>query len=267
MNETPPPNDPFHPEPPDDSFRYDEPIPEEYEHRPGGEPGGLPWERRAELGFFPAVWQTIKTVLLDPFRAFAEMRVSGGEMEALFFYILVGWVGGMIAMLYQIPIQMLQFAPVVARGGDEAAAGVVGMLFGTGMGVGMNIVCLPVWITIGAVIGAALWHLMLMIWPGPRREFGATFKVCCYAGGAASALQVVPCLGGCLTLVWSLVAGAIGLMVVHRASGLRAVFAVLMPIFLCLCLAGVAIAAIIAAVGGSLPMEDIMRDLQRSLGQ
>jgi len=198
MNETPPPNDPFHPEPPDESFRYDEPIPEQYRWRPGGAPGGLPWERRRELGFWRALWETIKGVLLDPFHAFSSMRTDGSQMDAIFFYVLVGWIGGLVSLLWQIPFQMLQVAPAMTQGGQDAAEGALVGAFGVAYGIGSTIVCLPVGILIGALILSALWHLTLIVWPGPRRKFVSTFKVCCYAGGATSALNVIPCFGGCV---------------------------------------------------------------------
>ena len=48
--------------------------------------GGLPWERRAEVGFFSALFETIRLVLLEPKAAFATMKQTGGLGAPLFFF-------------------------------------------------------------------------------------------------------------------------------------------------------------------------------------
>src|SRR5437868_4845725 len=39
---------------------------------------GVPWERRHEMGFVTAFFETLKLVLLDPNAAFARMKAEGG---------------------------------------------------------------------------------------------------------------------------------------------------------------------------------------------
>jgi hypothetical protein len=55
--------------------------------------GGLPWERRAEVGFFSALFETIRLVLLEPKAAFATMKQTGGLGAPLFFFVLLSTVG------------------------------------------------------------------------------------------------------------------------------------------------------------------------------
>lgn len=46
---------------------------------------GLPWEHRGERGFFSAIFETIRAVLLEPKVAFAAMQQTGGLGPPLFF--------------------------------------------------------------------------------------------------------------------------------------------------------------------------------------
>ena len=50
-----------------------------------------------------------------------------------------------------------------------------------------------------------------MIVGGAKQSFETTFRVLCYAGGSANALQPVPVCGGALAAVASLILNCIGL--------------------------------------------------------
>jgi hypothetical protein len=62
---------------------------------------GIPWERRAEIGFFPGLFETIRAVLLEPSKAFSAMPITGGLGAPLFFFVLVGSIGGLAGFVYQ----------------------------------------------------------------------------------------------------------------------------------------------------------------------
>ena len=61
---------------------------------PGGPaPGGLPWERRSELGFVNAFLETIKLFVTNPAAAWQQTKEKGDYAEPLIFAILVSWIG------------------------------------------------------------------------------------------------------------------------------------------------------------------------------
>src|SRR5262249_43663706 len=63
---------------------------------------GLPWDRRQELGFFQAFFETLKLVLLNPSEAFTRMKPEGGLGEPLIYGLVGGCVGLFFYLLFSI---------------------------------------------------------------------------------------------------------------------------------------------------------------------
>ena len=217
MNETPPYD-------PDESFRYDEAPP--VDARPG-----LPWDDRAELGLFRAFWDTMKLVLFEPQRAFAQMRLEEDYKGSLWFLILPGIASALISLVFLLPM-LLIFVPLMAANQNAPEMGGAMLLF---FGIMVAIVLLtPVLIVLYAFLFSGLWHLLLLVWPGPRRGFAVTFKVYCFAVGATMLPACIPCVG-IVAAVWMYVVAIFGLMTAHGTTGWRAALAVLWPVILCGC--------------------------------
>src|SRR5512141_779418 len=64
--------------------------------------GGLPWERRQELGFGPALLETVRLIATQPGAAFAQMRETGDIFESLIFGVIVGWVGAALGLIWRM---------------------------------------------------------------------------------------------------------------------------------------------------------------------
>ena len=64
------------------------------------EPAGTPWERRAELGFWTGLLQTLQQALLEPAKLFASARLDGGRAQ-LGFAVLVTSVSWSISQLFE----------------------------------------------------------------------------------------------------------------------------------------------------------------------
>ena len=210
----------------------------------GAAAAGLPWENRAQTGFFNALFETIRLVLLEPSKAFTAMRPTGGLAAPLFFFVLTGTVGGLAGIIYQMVLNSVQ-----AAGTPEQQA-VVAMFASTAV-VGMTIMFLPIFFAAIAFVSAGLVHLALMIVGGANRPFEATFRVVCYAGGASAVLQLLPVCGGLVSSVWNFVLMILGLAQVHGIGKGRAAVAVLLPSIVCCGLIFGAVFALIAALGGA----------------
>src|SRR4029077_7546066 len=70
---------------------------------------GLPWENRAERGFFNAFIETLQMVLTKPDLAFRTMKVEGGLADPVSYALIGGVVGGVIAFLYSFVFQSMGF--------------------------------------------------------------------------------------------------------------------------------------------------------------
>ncbi len=172
-----------------------------------------PWAERAELGFFRALWETIKQVLLKPGEFFDNLEIKDSLWEPLSFYLTVT-----TAVLAAIILIFLLFPSKPIQG-----LGMAGVLL-----------LAPI-IMLGVIaslyIGAAIMHLVVLMFGGSG-GFKATFNVLAY-NAAPGIFSIIPLVGGLINGVWSIVIGVIGFKRVHGLSTLRAVFVyILIPIII-----------------------------------
>ena len=198
---------------------------------PGPTPGvvaivatGLPWDRRHELGLFPAFLETLKLVLLNPATAFSAMKPEGGLGEPLIYALIGGSVGCVFYFLFSI--FMSSFGIMSDR---NALAGIMGL----GIGAIFVFLFIPVFLALGLFIGSAIIHLCLSLVGGARRTFETTFRVVCFAAGSTYPLMIVPICGGLIAGIWCLVAECIGLARAHQTTTGRAVLAIFLPLIVC----------------------------------
>lgn len=208
---------------------------------------GCPWENRAELGFFGALFQMISAVLFEPVKTFRAMPVVGGFGAPLLFYALCVTLAAVAGVIYQVLLEA--YVPGAASE-DEY----ISYMFGTYAGVGLLLISLPVMVAMAAFVGATFTHLSLMIVGGAKKSYEATFRVFCYAGGATGIIQLLPVCGALIAGVWNIVAMTIGLSEVHGISRGRALVAVLLPLIFC-CAAVAAVFLLAVSVLGLAGLE------------
>lgn len=205
--------------------------------------GGLPWEKRAESGFFASLLETARLVLLEPKAAFAAMKPAGGMGAPLFFFVLLATIGGVAGIFYQSVYSSLESA---ASPEEKAMMA----MFTSTAAIGITIMLLPVFLAAVAFVSAGLVHLSLILVGGAKRPFEATFRVACYAGGATSVLQLLPICGAIAASIWNFVCMVIGLSEVHGIGRGRATLAVMLPSIVCCGLLLAGGVALVAAFGG-----------------
>jgi hypothetical protein len=123
---------------------------------------------------------------------------------------------------------------------------------------GCSIVVLPITaaitILLGLFICAAVLHLFVLLVGAAKASasgFEGTFRVVAYAS-TASLAQVIPFVGGLITLVWWIFLSIKGIQRIHRTTSGRAAAAVLLPIAavaVCLFIAMIAVLGLLFAVG------------------
>ncbi|MGB8340840.1 MAG: YIP1 family protein [Chthoniobacterales bacterium] len=186
--------------------------------------GGLPWDRRQELGFFPAFFETLKLVLLNPAVAFANMKPEGGLVDPLIYAVIGGSVGWVFYFIFSFFLGSLG-----ALGNHNMLGGMVGLGFG-GIFV---LIFFPIMLAIGLFIGAGIVHLCLMLVGGAKRSYETTLQVLCYSVGSTYPLMIVPACGGAIASVWCLVVECVGLAKAHETTTGKAVLAVFLPLIVC----------------------------------
>jgi hypothetical protein len=206
-----------------------------------------------ELGFFQSVLETVQQVLLQPGETFEHVKPDGYFVPSLF---LVGFTlfFGLITLGYQVLMQLfLDSMGVVTQPPPEE------MLFGYTGGMFLQITLGLIQLVIGSILvvgltflKAGLIHVVLMMTGATRYGYETTYRICAYAWGATQVVYLVPCFGGLLAMIWSIVVATIGIDRGQDVGTGRALGAVLVPYLLCcgaIILVAVGIVAAIGALG------------------
>jgi len=187
--------------------------------------GGLPWEHRAQLGFFKAFFDTFTLVLTRPDTAFVLMKTEGDLVSPLLFALIGGSIGMIATVFFQMTLHSVGFLA------DRQNA-MFGMPF-VGLWAIFYIIFIPVFVALGMFIASGILHLCLMIVGGAKKTFETTFRVVCFSYGSTSLLCIIPFCGGIVAAIWNIVLHCIGLARSHETDTGTAVMAVLLPIILC----------------------------------
>ncbi len=185
---------------------------------------GLPWEHRHERGFFNAFIETLTMVLTKPGTAFSVMRTEGGLGEPLIYAVIGGAIGVIVWFIFSLGFNSLGLlTPREGRFGPMLGMTVSSMVF----------VWRLVMVAVAPFIFAGLVHLSLLLIGSANKTFETTFRVIAFSQGSTAPLQLVPCCGGLIALVWFLVANCIGLARAQEIDTGRATLAVFLPIIVC----------------------------------
>lgn len=178
---------------------------------------------------------TARSVALDPANFFRNIRRRGDFVNPLVFALICAVINGVLSGVIGF---------VVALGGDGAGAAFGALLSG--------VIGVPIATAIGLFIGAAIFHLLVMLIIRPSHEgFEATFRVGAYASVTqlVSWLSVIPILGVLISLVvglYSIFLGVVGIREVHSTTTGKAALVVLIPVAV-----GVFIALVLVAIIGA----------------
>jgi hypothetical protein len=214
----------------------------------GGFPGGrelTPWERRKELGFFPAFFETWKRSVLSPQSFFPTVRPDVPWSEALFY----AWIIHGIDVVLAAPLVGLGFfrSSLPSGFGSDPQAEQVMRAFSGGFGIGSLVVSLLVYPLI-VLAASGVIHLVAMLFGAARNGYGGTVRAVCYASGP-NILSFVPCFG-VLAGIYTLVLTIFGISSLQETSMGKAAGIVLLPIVLVGCCCGFLASALIAAIAG-----------------
>ncbi len=177
------------------------------------------WERRSECGFFQALIRTLGAVLCHPRKTFLALKIDGGLLGPLFYYLLMSVLTFGVVLCYQMPSVLKN--PTLLSPQLEGVPQRTLIL-----GVFIVWILSPLFFTGGIFISSFLTHLSLKLIARTKEPFQATFRTMCYAVGSASIAQLIPFIGGIVSVIWGVFTYFIGLKKVHRVSAWRLVFSI-----------------------------------------
>ena len=217
---------------------------------PGGPaPGGLPWERRSELGFVNAFLETIKLFVTNPAAAWQQTKEKGDYAEPLIFAILVSWIGIAVSSVWSGLFGQAWMAflpPEMKEKLGGAMATNAGMIL-------IQVGVAPILVLIGLFVGAAIYHVSFMIVGATKDSttgFEGTFRVVAYSS-VSNLAQMIPFVGGLAALVWNLILMVMGAVRMHRTTQGKAIAGVLIPLLLCCVCAAVGVALVIGGLAAA----------------
>jgi hypothetical protein len=223
----------------------------------GGAREGTPWERRASIGFASGLIETTQQVLTAPAAFFRAMPVTGGIGSPLLYALILGYAGIVVTAIYEfvmttvIGTSLGSFGDLGADG--EAFARMLPALQG-GIGLGVKLFLGPVFLVAALFVVAGIMHLGLLLFGGAARGFEATFRVMCYSE-ATAVFQVIPICGQLIGSVYMLVLLTIGLAEAHGTTRVKALLAVLLPVFICCCCVAAMVVFALSIAGQSFKMQ------------
>lgn len=182
---------------------------------------GLPWERRAQIGFVKAWFDTVSLLITKPGDAFTMMKTEGGLGDPLFFGMIGGSAGTIVSILFQIGLQSI-----------TGARNSLTELIGLGPVIALLLLS-PLWLACFLFIGSGILHLCLMLLGGASRPYETTFRVVCYSCGATQLFSLIPFCGGYISGIYNVVLECIGLTRAQQTTTGKALFAIFLPMIVC----------------------------------
>ncbi|MFH1113261.1 MAG: YIP1 family protein [Pseudomonadota bacterium] len=191
-----------------------------------------PWEDLENLGFFPALLQSLRQSLFSPVDFFSRLPLRGGLLNPLLYALILQTVGNMAGYLSGMAVQNPFFSQSGWSGGLMVFIGLM----------------IPPIILIGVFLLSLLLHAALFLVGGANEDFEATFRGVCYSS-AADLWNAVPVIGGIIAAVWKTYLLIVAVREIHQAGTARAAAAVFLPLIVC---CGIAVTGLfLALVGGA----------------
>jgi hypothetical protein len=178
------------------------------------------WERREEMGFLAALYQTMKMALFSPSYFFSKMRITGGMMAPLFYYLFMH--------CSTMAITILLLLPVILKDPSLLSPQLAAFSQKTVLGGAIGFILLsPFIFTIAIFFSSGVMHWSLKLVRGIREPFEATFRLFCYTAGSLAILSLLPFVGGIVVMIWGLVCYCIGLKKIQGPTNWQLFFAFL----------------------------------------
>ncbi|MEW6481405.1 MAG: YIP1 family protein [bacterium] len=170
------------------------------DEEPKEEIKNIPWEEREKIGFFNALYMTIKDAIFKPGDFFGKIK-PGSIKNAAIYVVIIASIIYFLNLLWiskKIELNYILLIPFVS------------LIF---------FFCLE----------TGLLHLGLLLLSSNKSGFTTTFKVVAYSESVLM-FSALPIIGGIISSIWGLVITIIGLSKAHNITIKKALFSVLFSI-------------------------------------
>lgn len=213
---------------------------------------GPPWENPREAGgYVSAYFKTAGAVLFQPQTTFRSMSVAPGLNAPLLYWFAPTLLSTIISTA---------LSAAIGRAFRATATSMFGIPMDQASGSTPGLLCVAACIIPAFFLMTGYYHLLLRVFGGARRGFGATFRALAYVNGSLATISWAPCIGPFVALGWGTYLEILALRDVHETSTGRAAAAVLVGIFGPLVLFGTILALgfagwVMRILGGQAPIQ------------
>jgi hypothetical protein len=179
------------------------------------------WE--SDRGFLSAFFATLKESLFSPSSFFRKNAAGEGSLSPLVYGVICAIIGFGINVFWDW-VAIEKFSHYLALHKYSFNTYLV-----------YSTIALPLKAIFVLLIDSFVTHLCLMIVGGNKGGFRTTFRVVCYSAGAYL-FGFIPIIGLLIEVVYTRVLIIIGIREGHGISTGRAVFAILLPLIVAVCL-------------------------------
>jgi hypothetical protein len=201
--------------------------------------GAKVWEKNFAGGGFLGFFKTLWSVLISPTKFFLNITEKGSIASAILFAIICEFLGTLGVILVSDPSENLTLFL-----GTELTPYADKML-------NLSLLLITPLLTIITALLLALIYQGLASLFGGKGNFIPTLKVVAY-GSSASLLQIIPFVGGFLSLFYTLILYTKGISQVHKLGGLRAGAVAVLPVMILLLILSILGTVIFTSITGNL---------------
>ncbi|TVM16212.1 hypothetical protein DPQ33_12885 [Oceanidesulfovibrio indonesiensis] len=201
----------------------------------------VPWEDLHRYGFFGGLAQTIRLAMFHAPSFFRQMKVGGGILRPMVFYLLLSEFYAVIQYMWDM--LGLYTGQMMGDGSMDQPFGQMGTdpmggLDSLGIAPALMLLVYPVIFAVMILLSAGLTHVFLNLFRASSSGFEGTFRGATY-GSAPLVLAVIPVVGPMVSMLWSLTVTVIAYKNIHKttyprviaAMGCMFVFALFLLVF------------------------------------
>lgn len=179
----------------------------------------IPWERRAELGFWRAFWGTLGPSLFDSDRFFVRLRSSSALRAPLSYALVCQYIGASTLSVIYGAAALEGWVPNLPRTSPATLLSAMALLFLLSGPVGL----LFQWML------ALVTHGLLRFLGAARGPLRTTLRAVCYGGGAIALNATVIATWLLIPQVWALLGTIAAVKQAHQTTFWRAASCVMIP--------------------------------------
>lgn len=203
------------------------------------------WERYWKTNPIKAYINTVKEIITHPVMYFATVAPFE-DYVALCIFV---FINNFISMLAAFSFQMIFLGSLLSIFQEHLGPNMLAAMAPGAFQFTISVSCVPVTSVLVTFLVSGIMHVSLVYLGGSEKNYQTTLSVHAL-GSVAQLFNIVPILGGLVTLVYYFIINIGGQAKAHEMDTGKTALSVLLPFFICCCLWISFVVFIIFMMGG-----------------